>query len=84
MKYLFIFFSAFLLVACEEENQESQAQEIIDKAIEVAGGEKYRKATIQFNFRDHSYKSSRNGGEFHLERVILDSLGVIRDVVSNT
>lgn len=60
------------------------AQEIIDKTIETAGGERYKRAEITFKFREHLYKSRRRGGEFHLERSLEDSSGITRDVLNNT
>ncbi|WP_010227812.1 DUF6503 family protein [Gillisia marina] len=86
MRYLLIFALVLLSASCQNEKEEFSADEIIDKTIENAGGENYRNATIEFKFRENQYKSVRNGGEFLLERQIIDSLGVdtIKDVVSNT
>ncbi len=86
MRYLLIFALVVLSASCQNEKEEFSADEIIDKTIENAGGENYRNATIEFKFRENQYKSVRNGGEFLLERQIIDSLGVdtIKDVVSNT
>lgn len=83
MKYIIILFSAIFLFSCQEEKQEITAEEIINKTIEKAGGERYSQAVIEFNFRDHTYKSIRNRGEFSLERIRIDTVGTIRDVVSN-
>jgi hypothetical protein len=58
-------------------------QKIIDKSIEVAGGEKYLNTTIEFNFRGRHYIAKRNGGSFSYERIFQDSIGTIRDIVSN-
>ena len=72
-------------ISCQDDKNEITAEEIIDKTIEKAGGENYRKATIDFKFRAHTYKSIRNGGEFQLERMITDSSGIsYRDVINNT
>ena len=84
MKNLLLIFSLILMISCQEKKEEITAQEIINKAIENAGGAKYKKASIQFKFRDRTYKSIRNGGEFHLERFTSDSTGNYLDVVSNT
>ncbi len=85
MKYFILLFVTVFFISCQEEKNEITAEEIIDKTIENAGGAKYLKATIDFKFRDHTYKSIRNGGEFHLERMILDSTDTsYRDVVNNT
>lgn len=84
MKYLIILFLAIFVTSCQEEKEQISAEEIITKTLEIAGGDIYKRATIQFKFRDNSYKSIRNGGEFELERIISDSAGTFRDVVSNT
>ena len=58
-------------------------QKIIDKSIEAAGGDNYLNSTIEFDFRDRKYVAKRNGGSFSYERIFKDSLGTIRDIVSN-
>lgn len=73
-----------LFISCQNAEKEITAEEIINKTIEKAGGERYKRATVEFRFRDHQYKSVRNGGEFYLERATKDTIGFIRDVVSNT
>lgn len=84
MKYFYFIVVALLLSSCKQETPEITAQEIIDKTIEAAGGEKYKRATITFRFREHIYKSKRRGGEFQLERSLEDSSGITRDVLNNT
>ncbi len=84
MKNLIVLILAIFVISCQEEKEGISADEIITKTIETAGGDIYKIATVQFKFRDHSYKSIRNGGEFQLERIISDSAGTFRDVVSNT
>lgn len=85
---LILIFVSFL--SCEDEEkrqtvQEAQEiEEIIEKTIEVAGGENYKKATISFNFRENTYKSERNGLEFSLEKQSTEGLDSIRDMVSNS
>jgi hypothetical protein len=58
-------------------------QQIIDKAIVAAGGEKYVNSTIEFDFRERHYIASREGGKFSYERVFKDSTKTIHDFVSN-
>jgi hypothetical protein len=84
MKHLLLLITVLLFISCQEEKEEFSADEIINKTIAEAGGDNYKKATIDFKFRENEYKSVRNGGEFILEREIKDSLDTIRDVVSNT
>ena len=81
-KLLVIITLAIISVSCEKK--ELTADEIINKTIEKAGGEKYSKAGISFKFRDTEYKSTRNGGKFEFERFITDSTGIeYHDVLNN-
>lgn len=82
MKYLQILLLLVILVSCE--NEKENAQEIVEKTIEKAGGEKYENARISFEFRKRKYISTRKGGQYRLERIQNDSLlGEIRDVLDN-
>jgi hypothetical protein len=83
MRFLHIIFVILLFASCKEENKELTVQQIIDKTIENAGGEKYDVAKIQFTFRDIKYSSHRNKGEFEFTRTITDSLGETLDVLTN-
>ena len=83
MKKIIIVLSiAAILVSCKQENQPN-AQDIINNAIEVSGGTKYEVSTISFDFRDKHYKAVRNNGMFELSREFKDSISVIKDVLSN-
>ncbi|MEP6262080.1 MAG: DUF6503 family protein [Gillisia sp.] len=84
MKYLIILLAIVVTFSCQGKKEELTAQDIINKTIENAGGDKYKRAKIVFNFRDHNYKSTRKGGEFQLERLKTDSTGNYRDVINNT
>jgi hypothetical protein len=83
MKILKLLLLCVLLVSCNEEKDLSEADQIIAKAIEKAGGERYEKADIEFVFRDRTYSSSRKGGEFEYTRSGKDSLGPVKDVLNN-
>lgn len=81
-KYILGFIVISLIYACETEQE--NAQQIIDKAIVKAGGERYKNAEISFDFRKGSYRSKREGGDYELERIMSDSTGAqYRDVVNN-
>ncbi|SHG07338.1 hypothetical protein SAMN05444483_104315 [Salegentibacter echinorum] len=81
-KYYLVLSVILVLFACEKS--EPTAQQIIDKAIAKAGGDKYESAEISFNFRKGAYKSSRKNGKFKLERFFPDSTGATNhDVVTN-
>src|SRR5690606_3238282 len=87
------FFKIFLLAvilpfggfySCDAPDERSAAERIIEKSIEVSGGENYSRAEIEFYFRNRKYTSKRDGGLFRLERVVTDSMGNrTHDILSN-
>ncbi len=89
MKIFRILVSSLIIViasiGCNEKNKdENNAQEIVNKAIEVSGGEKIKSSVISFQFRDRHYKATRNNGEFILERRFQDSTKVVTDRLYNS
>lgn len=78
----FLFFPLVILfLGCNSKLNDPQ--QIVDKAIRFAGGEKYLNAVIEFDFRGRHYVARRNGGLFSYERIFDDSLGTVHDIVSN-
>lgn len=74
----------FLLLACQSENRELTADQIIEKTIEKSGGDKYENASVEFEFRNRTYSSRRNGGLYEFTRTNIDSAGIeIKDVLNN-
>ena len=69
--------------SCKQQDSYN-AQNIIDKAIRVSGGEKIPNSIIDFDFRNRHYKAIRNNEGFQYERVFQDSTQTIKDVLSNT
>ncbi|WP_452229533.1 MULTISPECIES: DUF6503 family protein [unclassified Lacinutrix] len=80
LKYLIVV--CVLFIACKTEKVET-ANTIIEKAIEVAGGQKYGDAEIVFNFRDKQYTAIRKKDIYQYEREFKDSTQVTRDVLNN-
>jgi hypothetical protein len=83
MKSVFSLLTALLLLFSCKSND---PQQIIDKAIEAAGGEKYLHSTVEFDFRKRHYVSIRDDGKFSYERIFKndkDSTQVIHDFVTN-
>ena len=58
-------------------------QKIIDKTLQVSGGDKYIDSVIEFDFRERHYLARRNGGHFSYERIFKDTLGTVHDYVTN-
>ncbi|TDU40533.1 hypothetical protein BXY82_2584 [Gelidibacter sediminis] len=88
LRHLLVSTLLLTLFNCNQENKKSvakaSANEIIEKSIEVSGGEVFEKSNIEFDFRDIHYKAHRKGGKFQLERYIQDSVNNIKDVLSNS
>lgn len=59
------------------------AEEIISKSISYYGGELFKRAEIQFDFRDRQYIIYRHNGKFKYQRIFKDSLDQIHDVYTN-
>ncbi|TCK64686.1 hypothetical protein DFQ05_2669 [Winogradskyella wandonensis] len=89
MKYLQILLILLLFYNCKNENSKAEAEsltanEIIDKSIEVAGGEKFDSSTIKFVFRDHRYTAIRTEGKFRYTRFkVDDNKDSILDILKN-
>ena len=79
----------FLLFSCGQEvsspKEASKAQKIIKEAIEAHGGDHYLVHDISFDFRNRSYQSIRNHGQFEYRRIFKDSIDqTITDVLTNS
>tara|TARA_R110002012_G_scaffold303710_1_gene505701 strand:- start:3307 stop:4068 length:762 start_codon:yes stop_codon:yes gene_type:complete len=84
MKYIFALFLVFLFAGCDQNTKELSANEIVNKAIVVAGGDKLDRTSYSFQFRDKLYTANRNNGEFLLSREFnQDSVGYIQDYIDN-
>lgn len=82
MKFLGILMTLMLFIGCQEK-EILTANTIVEKAIAKACSDNCDHAEISFIFRDIKYNSVRNAGKFQFERIFTDSLGLIRDVLSN-
>jgi hypothetical protein len=80
-----ILFVAITMVAfqlsCRDAN--NNAEDIINRTIEVHGGSLYENSIIEFDFRERHYKLLRNNGIFSYHRIFADSLGIYDDQLSN-
>ena len=70
----------FLFFGCTSWSKE---QQIIDRAIEAHGGERYEKVEISFDFREIHYKILKSPRRFEYSREFTDSLGQVLDVLNN-
>ncbi|PWI29163.1 deoxyribose-phosphate aldolase [Flavobacteriaceae bacterium LYZ1037] len=84
-KFVFLIICiGFSILSCKNQKTTVlNANEIINKSIDVSGGETFDASTIAFNFRDKHYIAKRNNGIFQLVRQYKDSIFNVKDVVSN-
>lgn len=84
--YLALLIGTFILTSCKDQksSESVNAQDVVDKAINVIGGEQFKSSEIEFDFRDKHYKAIRDKWKFQYERIWNDSLGTIKDVLSNS
>ncbi len=84
MKYISLLFFIVLMASCGKDTEKLTANDIVNSAIENAGGKRYENAIIEFDFRNRKYKSTRDGGKYQLERLMIDSTGnKIHDILTN-
>lgn len=87
MKQIYPVFLIALLVfsGCKDRKTTNSnlAQRVVDQAINVIGGERFKHSVIDFDFRDRHYKATRNGWKFQYERIWKDSVNTFRDLISN-
>ncbi|MAZ28322.1 MAG: deoxyribose-phosphate aldolase [Cytophagaceae bacterium] len=80
MRALIILGLTLIFISC---NQGQTADEIIDKAIEAAGGNELGKAGVSFKFRDLYYKAQRDHGKYTLERCTDEACEKVHDILTN-
>ena len=71
------------LLACFSACNLSEADKIIAKSIAFYKMEKLRDATLEFKFRNASFKVMQHGGQFKYERFYTDSTGSFHDILTN-
>ncbi len=81
-KFLF-FLVGLIFISFTTIKTQITADDIINRAIKVAGGERFDTATIHFTFRGKEYRSVRNNGYYQLERKVTGDNGVFHDIVTN-
>ena len=70
-----------MVFACKEEvKKEISAQEIIDKSIEVCGGQLFQNSLVSFDFRDRHYISETKERKETLTRILKNDTIHLKDV----
>ncbi|NNK19323.1 MAG: deoxyribose-phosphate aldolase [Maribacter sp.] len=71
-------------LSCKQnETAKINAQRIVDKSIEVSGGERYKTRNISFDFRDRKYVLERIDGKRILKRILKNDTLELVDIKSN-
>jgi|SRR5690606_20572064 len=81
VKSLLVLSLALCLFACD---QRSDAQKIVDSAIDAHGGDAFENSQIEFDFRDKHYTIYKTETAFEYIREFIDSTGSVKDVLSNS
>jgi hypothetical protein len=80
MRYFYL--SLVVIISCTVDK--TDPQRIVDKAIEVAGGDIFDNSVIAFDFRNRHYITRREGGQFSHERIFsTDSTNIVHDYLTN-
>ena len=69
-------------IACKQDKL-PDANTIVNRSIEVSGGERFQHCTIAFDFRDRHYEAIRDKGYFLLTRTTINELDTIVDALNS-
>ena len=81
-KFGCILFVMLFALACKQDKL-TDAEIIINKSIEVSGGERFRNSTVDFLFRKRTYRAIRYQNYFLLTRTTIDANDTIVDVLNS-
>lgn len=81
IKLLGLIVLVFGIASCD---QRTEAEKIVDAAIEAHGGEAYLDAKIDFDFRNFHYSIYKSPNGFEYSREFTDSTGNVKDVLNNS
>ncbi|MBL6444992.1 hypothetical protein JMN32_01640 [Fulvivirga sp. 29W222] len=81
MKNLILLASGLLLFNCSPKTEDPNL--IVNKTIELAGGNNYNNVEIEFTFRGREYGAKINDGNYEYVRLFKDSANLYRDVLNN-
>lgn len=72
-----------LLLQFSACDQRSEAQKIVDSAIEAHGADAFEDSRIEFDFRERHYTIYKTATAFEYIREFTDSTGSVKDVLNN-
>ncbi len=83
LRYIFIII-LFMTIGCKNKNSDKIAvQDIIDKSIEVSGGNLYRSCNLSFTFRNVRYELENITGKKILKRIVTNDSSTILDILKH-
>jgi hypothetical protein len=82
--FIYIYLSLVIMQGLMACGQMNEGQRIIDNAIEVHGGDLYERMKVDFDFRGRHYSAKRDHGRFIYTREFKDSIGYVKDILTNT
>lgn len=65
-------------------NPRTEAEKIVDAAIEAHGGDTYEQVKIEFDFRNTHYTIFKSPNAYEYIREFSDSTGLVKDVLNNS
>jgi hypothetical protein len=77
--YFFVFVTIFLL-SCKDNQEVEDVQKIIDRSIDVAGGDLYKTSNLSFKFRGRDYILEQQKGKRVLKRIQYTDSGMVTDI----
>ncbi|WP_121665555.1 DUF6503 family protein [Mesonia aquimarina] len=90
MKQFSIFFIGLLFFySCKQDQKQpkddgGKGAEILTQVVEKSGSKKLEASNLSFNFRDKTYKSTRDCGFFKLQRIQISENGdTLTDILNN-
>ena len=73
-----------LVIMAFSYEQRTEAEKIVDAAIEAHGGKTYEQVKIDFDFRNIHYTIFKSPSAYEYIREFTDSTGTVRDVLNNS
>lgn len=85
MKLLPVLCLLACFTACRDKTvHRPDAQEIVDVAIEKAGGDRYNNSEISFRFRDRMYRKEKSDEGALMKRITVMDSDTVTDILSGT
>lgn len=84
MKITHFLFFLVVVVSAISCKQRTEAEKIVDAAIEAHGGNTYEQVKIDFDFRNIHYTIFKSPNAYEYIREFSDSTGLVKDVLNNS